>query len=123
MAAIFQYNGLEIPFDIEDYEDLERFDKAQKFINETEDKVDNETDLIQRIKKGCEMYKECFSIIFGSSVAEKLVEKPTSVASWEYAFIAFVEYVQKSSEEATKRRSSMSKFSNAKRDKRRGLNA
>lgn len=124
MNRTFEFNGLNIPFDLEDFEDWERFEKAKQLIDEKQPKLENEQNVTKRLKEGCQMYKEAFSVMFGESVAEQLVEKQSSIAQWEECFTAFMDYCMSVYEDSEKRRGRMQEVvTNRKRDKRRAFNA
>lgn len=92
-------NGIELEFDISDYEFMEKFMKTQNKVNGLAQKVDAEKDSIKKIKLTVQMYRTVFDDLYGVETANKLVKKQTSALEWARAFEQMVQYSMEQSKE------------------------
>lgn len=105
---MFAFNGKEFRFEVEDYDDLTRFHKALEALGS------EETELMKSRNKGgfspefirdyCRMVFRFFDAVLGEETADAMFDGKMNMGTCEEAYVAFVEFVSLSAQEAAQAR-------------------
>lgn len=111
---MFVFNGKEFRFEVEDYNDLTRFNSALETLGATEAELlktkDNDGFSPEFIRRYCQMVFRFFDTALeeggacGTSASDAMFEGKMNMGSCEEAYVSFVEYVSLSAQEAAKAR-------------------
>jgi len=105
--TIWKYNDLEFEFDIEDYDDAQRYEKAFNDLSEREKSVEKTGMTTDILKSYCEVYYKLFDDLFGEGAGNKVFGGKFNTRKCEEAFNSFFVFVKAQTEEAQARKQQM----------------
>lgn len=108
---LWKWNDVELEIDMEDYDFLQRYEKAFDVMGVKEEELKKTGPRSEIVKEYCDMFYRLFDDIFGDGTGEKLFLGKRNVRICEECYTDFIAECQKGVLEANKRKNAMmSKF-------------
>lgn len=105
---MFAFNGKEFRFEVENYSDLTRFNSALETLGATEAELlktkDKDGFSPEFIRQYCQMVFRFFDTALEEGASDAMFDGKMNMGTCEEAYVAFVEYVSLSAQEAAKAR-------------------
>ncbi len=109
--SLWKWNDVELEIDMEDYDFLQKYEKAFDAMGIQEEKIQKIGNRSEIMKEYCDMFYRLFDDIFGDGTGEKLFLGKRNVRICEECYTDFIAECQKGVLEANKRKNAMmSKF-------------
>lgn len=105
---VWNINGLEINFDLDDLETFERYEQAFEKMSIEERRIKKDGKMSETIKAYCDLYYHMFFNLFGD-VADQLTEKRYHTGQWEEAYESFLLFVSDQVTHINERRNTIMK--------------
>lgn len=105
---VWNINGLEINFDLDDLETFERYEQAFDKMSIEEKQIKKDGEMSKTIKAYCDLYYHMFYNLFGD-VADQLTEKRYHVGQWEEAYESFLSFASDQVAQINERRNNITK--------------
>lgn len=116
---IWEFNGVELEFDIADYDQMSKFVEAHKKMQEEQKELPKGDDVLKLIKAACELYQRFFDRIFGEGTGEKLFGGRINSRIGEEAVESFVDFTFAQKDQSDSRQKALiAKYKSAKRAKK-----
>ena len=104
---MFEFNGKEFRFEVEDYNDLSNYAKALEELGQTEKTLMEQQkggSDPEFIKGFCQMIFRFFDTVLGEGSAEEMFGGKLNLGVCEEVYVQFLEYVNAQAQEAAKAR-------------------
>ena len=109
--SLWKWNDVELEVDMEDYDFLQKYEKAFDAMGIQEEKIQKIGNHSEIMKEYCDMFYRLFDDIFGDGTGEKLFLGKRNARICEECYTDFIAECQKGVLEANKRKNAMmSKF-------------
>lgn len=105
--SLWKWNDEELEIDMEDYDFLQRYEKAFDSMGIKEEELKKTGVQSEIVKEYCEMFYRLFDDIFGMGTGEKLFNGKRNVRICEECYDSFISECKKSVADANKRKSAM----------------
>ncbi len=105
--SLWKWNDVELEVDMEDYDFLQRYEKAFDVMGAQEEKLQKIGAQSEIVKEYCEMFYRLFDNIFGEGTGDKLFDGKKNVRLCEKCYTDFISECQKGVMEANKRKNAM----------------
>lgn len=116
---IWEFNGVELTFDIGDYDQMSGFVDAHRKLVEEQKELPGGDDVLELIKAACELYERFFDRIFGEGTGKKLFGGKINSRLGEEAVESFVDFVVlQKTETENRQKELLAKYKSAKRAKK-----
>ena len=86
-------NGVSLELDIDDIDDLERYERAFKQMGEAAKQIPKDGTASEITKAYCKTFYDMYDCIFGSGTAEKIHSKKYSAKECETVYASFLAFV------------------------------
>lgn len=118
--TVWKYNGNSFVLDLEDQDDIERFEEAVRVLESREKNLPKDGPLSLRNGAYCNAYCEFFDSVFGAGSAEKIFngKRNSRVCDFVY-FEEFIPFIRNQSTEKNNRSRSMVNKYKPNREQRR----
>lgn len=107
LQKIWEYNENQFALDLDDAEDLARYESAFKEMESAEKAVPKDGPASELIRAYCKVYISLFEALFGEGSAAKIVGSTTNARLCEDAYRSLLDYVYAQKDAAALRRQSM----------------
>ncbi|MBR2284566.1 MAG: hypothetical protein IJ874_09170 [Ruminococcus sp.] len=95
MSHKWEINGLSLELDLDDADNMERYEKAFDIMAAEEKQIPKDGKQSERIRAYCKLFRNLFDRIFGEGTAEKIFSKvPTSTTAYDEVYISFLEFAR-----------------------------
>lgn len=105
--SLWKWNDVELEIDMEDYDFLQKYEKAFNVMGVAEEKLKKIGAQSEIVKEYCEMFYQLFDDIFGQGTGNKLFAGKKNARICEECYEDFLTECNKSTIEANKRRNAM----------------
>jgi len=95
VLTVFSYNGVSFDFDIEDIEDLQRYENAYEQMTVDQKLLKKDGKKSEYVKAYCEMIRRLFENIFGDGAGTKICGERYNSRTDTEAYNAFLAFVAK----------------------------
>lgn len=100
-GTCWEIAGLSLPFDLEDADTMERYEKAFEALAAQQAKVEAETRGSARIRAYCMAFRKLFADMFGAEAAEKIFAGvPMRAAAHEEIYDSFLDFCRRQTDAA-----------------------
>lgn len=103
----WKWNDVELEIDMEDYDFLEKYERAFEAMKVSEAKLEKTGLQSDIAREYCEMFYRLFDDIFGSGTGDKIFHGRRNIRLCEECYDSFIEECRRSVAEANKRKSAM----------------
>ena len=117
--SLWKWNDVELEIDMEDYDFLQKYEKAFDAMGIKEEKLQKIGSQSEIVKEYCEMFYQLFDDIFGSGTGDKLFGGKKNVRICEECYKDFIFECKKVVQEANKRKNAMMNKFKPNREQRR----
>lgn len=107
--SLWKWNDVELEIDMEDYDFLQRYEKAFDSLGKREKELQKVGEQAVIVKEYCEMFYQLFDDIFGQGTGDKLFAGKKNARICEECYEDFLTECNKSTIEANKRRNAIAK--------------
>lgn len=102
---VWEINGISLPFDLEDADVMERYEKAFEAMAAEEKAIRIDGRASGRLRAYCMLYRNLFDQLFGEGTADKIFAgQPMSAAVHEEAYTNLLDFVRAQTAAANERR-------------------
>ncbi|MRM91176.1 hypothetical protein EAI28_22895 [Faecalicatena contorta] len=105
--SLWKWNDVELEIDMEDYDFLQKYERAFEAMGVQEDKLQKIGTQSEIMKEYCDMFYRLFDDIFGVGTGEKLFEGKRNVRICEECYTSFIAECKANVLEANKRKNAM----------------
>lgn len=105
--SLWKWNDVELEIDMEDYDFLQKYEKAFDAMGVAEEKLKKIGAQSEIIKEYCEMFYRLFDDIFGPGTGDRLFAGKKNVRICEECYADFISECKKNVSEANKRKNAM----------------
>lgn len=92
-VPVWQINGMEFPYDFDDLEAIERYEKAFKTMKVKADQMPKDGTRSSQIKLYCEAIFKLFDDLFGKGTADKLFQGKINSRICDEVYESFLNFV------------------------------
>jgi len=101
--TIWEYNGNEFEFDMQDLEYAERYDAAMKNLANREKKAKKDGSLSERIKDYDDMIRSMFDDLLGDGAGDDVLGDKVNVRNCDEAYDSFITFIANQKKENDER--------------------
>lgn len=105
--SLWKWNDVELEIDMEDYDFLEKYEKAFEAMQVQEGKLEKAGFPSDIVREYCEMFYRLFDDIFGVGTGDKLFHGRKNVRLCEECYDSFIEECRRSVAKAGERKNAM----------------
>lgn len=105
--SLWKWNDVELEIDMEDYDFLQKYEKAFDAMGIQEEKIQKIGKRSEIMKEYCDMFYRLFDDIFGDGTGEKLFKGKRNVRTCEECYVSFITECKAEVLEANKRKNTM----------------
>ncbi len=104
-SKIWEINGCELSFDLEDADSVERYENAFEAMSAEENEIPKDGKQSERIRAYCKLYERLFDRIFGDGTSEKIfANRPVNTAVYDDIYFEFLNFVRNQAVNSAKQR-------------------
>ena len=96
MSQKQEINGLIFELDLDDTDNMERYENAFDIMANEEKNIPKDGKQSEQIRAYCQIFRNLYNNIFGEGTSEKIFsEVPVSVTEYDKIYLSFLEFVKK----------------------------
>ena len=119
--TVWTYNGHEFSLDMDDLDELERYDKAKNAQQTYTAKQINITSEVRPLITYCEAMRVLFDTLWGEGTAEKLLGDTRKPSDYDAVYESFNDFLYTQTKEISERRDKMLRKYLPNREQRRAI--
>ncbi|MCQ2053392.1 MAG: hypothetical protein MJZ03_05615 [archaeon] len=103
MGRIWEINGQSLELDLDNADNMERYENAFEIMSEEEKNLSEEGRQSERIRAYCRLFENLYDRIFGEGTSEKIFEGiPASIGRYDEIYESFLNFVKNQALEIAK---------------------
>jgi hypothetical protein len=95
MSLKWEINGQSLELDLDDYENMKRYEDAFELMSKEESEMPKDGRQSERIRAYCQLFQRLYDRIFGEGTADKIFSgMPLSIKAYNEVYGSFLQFVQ-----------------------------
>lgn len=95
MSHTWEINGLSLELDLDDVDNMERYENAFEFMAKEEMEMPKDGRQSERIRAYCQLFHRLYDRIFGDGTSEQIFDGvKQSIKAYDEIYLSFLKFVQ-----------------------------